>query len=353
MSLLRNANINYDHGWFFITFQVAHNKSALGAIVGQACALNALGEMVEATWQSQPEHTPELTIDAFVVMPNHFHAICRVCGGAVAPTHDNTHNIVGPLPLRRGKGGRLSRIIGQFKSYTTHLYHKMKAAGTCVDIGPCLWQDSFYDNLISSQEELEGIRRYIRENPARWNEDRFGAVTTYSIGNADLLNGRLVAFVASEAPSRWKGPHDSPSQWKGDHDNPSARWPRGYDNSVQRQRDYDKVFSEHGAVISTFTSPEERMVQRMCLQKRHSFIWICPGGIPASLPVAIAVACKEGWAFVCSPVPSKTGVNKQRAIWCNQYVLQQAKTIWSGTIRSGGSLETLLNTYQSKRVERI
>ena len=350
--------------------------------------LNALGEAVKTAWITQSEHTPELKCDAFVVMPNHFHAICRVGAvshphdkkvGAVSHPHDSiivdplpprgdlvSPNIVGPLTPRRGRlGGKLSQIIGQFKSYTTHLYHKMKAAGTCVDIGPRLWQDSFYDNLISSQHELEGIRKYIRENPARWNEDRFGAVTAHSIGNAALLNSKLVAFVASEAPARCQGPYDNqPARWPSPHDNhparcqgdydiPSARWPRGHDNSARCQGDYEKVFSCHGAVISTFTSPEERMVKRMCLQKRHPFIWICPGGIPEPLPSVITTACKEGRAFVCSPVPSKTGVNKQRAIWCNQYVLQQAKSVFTGAIRSGGSLETLLKTVQQKRIERI
>ena len=32
---LRNANINYRNGWFFVTSQVAHDKSILGAIVGE------------------------------------------------------------------------------------------------------------------------------------------------------------------------------------------------------------------------------------------------------------------------------------------------------------------------------
>jgi len=39
---LRNANINYRNGWFFVTFQVAHNKSILGAIVGDRCELYVL-----------------------------------------------------------------------------------------------------------------------------------------------------------------------------------------------------------------------------------------------------------------------------------------------------------------------
>ena len=44
---LRNSRINYRFGWFFVTFQVFQNKSELGAIVGDKCVLNALGEAVE------------------------------------------------------------------------------------------------------------------------------------------------------------------------------------------------------------------------------------------------------------------------------------------------------------------
>ena len=376
MSLLRNANINYDHGWFFITFQVAHNKSALGAIIGQACALNALGEMVEATWRSQPEHTPELTIDAFVVMPNHFHAICRVgavshphdkcvgavshtydkcvgavshtydkCAGAVSPTYDKCVGAVSHTydkcadavahpkdaiivaSAHCGGGGLLSQIIGRFKSYTTHLYHKMKTAGECVDIGPQLWMESYYDNLITSEAELEAVRRYIAENPSRWNRDRFGAVTTFGVGNAELLSCRLVAFVASETP-------------KGASFAQPKQWNSGRIVSLT-------IEGETLPVISTFTSPEERTILARCLRHQRAFIWVCPGGIPEPLPLDVAKACAEGRAFVCSPVISKTGVNKQRAIWCNQYVLEHAEAIWVGTIRPGGSLETLLKTLKT------
>ena len=41
-------------------------------------------------------------------------------------------------------------------------------------------------------------------------------------------------------------------------------------------------------------------------------------------------------------------VNKQRAIWCNQYVIKQAASVWVGSIRPGGSLETLLHAIKGK-----
>lgn len=34
------------------------------------------------------------------------------------------------------------------------------------------WQRSYYDHIIRSQKSLNTIRRYIRENPQNWQQDR-------------------------------------------------------------------------------------------------------------------------------------------------------------------------------------
>ena len=44
--MLRNENINYSYGWFFVTIQAAFNKTIFGAIVGEECVLNELGTAV-------------------------------------------------------------------------------------------------------------------------------------------------------------------------------------------------------------------------------------------------------------------------------------------------------------------
>ena len=369
---LRNSNINYERGWFFITVQVAHNKSVFGAVVGENCELNELGRAMRDAWLSHPEHTPGLKIDEFVVMPNHFHAIVSL--GAQKPPprwvgdyekpppqwvgdyekpppqwvgdYENggpdpqrSHSR-GPDPLRLGN---LSWVIGKFKSYTTHLYHKFKEAGKCVDIGSQLWQSSFYDNLISSHEELERVRHYIKDNPKNWNNDRFGAVTTYGVGNAELLSKKLVAFVASEPSTAVGRGHDNRIAVGGG----LREWGRSNIVALGHCAEGDAA-QDKRPVISTFTSPEERAIRAKCLRMKRPFVWVCPGGIWEPLPADIARACEEGWAFVCSPVPSRTGVNKQRAIWCNQYVIEQAESVWVGSIRAGGSLETLLSTIKGK-----
>lgn len=46
MNPLRNPNANYREGCFFVTFQVAHNKTVFGVVADKKLALNALGRMV-------------------------------------------------------------------------------------------------------------------------------------------------------------------------------------------------------------------------------------------------------------------------------------------------------------------
>ena len=107
-----------------------------------------------------------------------------------------------------------------------------------------------------------------------------------------------------------------------------------------------KALGERGCdpppVISTFTSPQEREALRRLLAKKRRIIAVYPGGIPAVLPPAIAESVDAGRMLLLSPVESGTGVNKQRAIWCNEYVIRRAKKVWCGTIAPGGTLESIL-----------
>ena len=95
-------------------------------------------------------------------------------------------------------------------------------------------------------------------------------------------------------------------------------------------------------VISTFTSPQEREALRRLLAKKRRIVAVYPGGIPAVLPPAIAESVDAGRMLLLSPVESGTGVNKQRAIWCNEYVIRRAKKVWCGVIAPGGTLESIL-----------
>ena len=327
---LRNANINYRNGWFFVTWQTAHNKSIFGAIVGDRCALNELGRRVEAYWRELPAKYPELELDEFVVMPNHFHAIVRI---KFRPTNKEHH---------------LGFLLGRFKGGTGYIYGKMRRAGEVEDIGDHLWQFDYWDKIVTSERQLAAFRRYIRENPANWTRDRFGAVTQYSLGNLDLLNGPRIAFVASHG------------FWASDL-KPKMVWRR---NEVRRSDIGGAAVSVCGAstphdmpIISTFTSAQEREALRRALAKGRSALKVVPQGLPleSELSNDLLAALAEGRILFISPQRPGSRLNKKVAAWCNEYVLRHADEIWVGDIAPNGMLATMMKAmgrYSPNRAAR-
>ena len=313
---LRNANINYRNGWFFVTWQTAHNKSIFGAIVGDRCELNELGRRVEEYWREMPAKYPELELDEFVVMPNHFHAIVRI---RFRPTNKEHH---------------LGFLLGRFKGGTGYIYGKMRRAGEVEDIGDHLWQFDYWDKIVTSEGQLAAYRRYIRDKPKNWTRDRFGAVTQYSLGNLELLNGPRIAFVASHG--FWA------SELK-----PKMVWRR---TEVRRSDMGGVAVSVRGAsapslpIISTFTSAQEREALRRALAKGRSVIKVVPQGLPleSELSSELREALADGRILFISPQLTGSSLNKKVAAWCNEYVLRHADEIWVGDIAPNGMLATMM-----------
>ena len=330
---LRNARINYRFGWFFLTFQVLENKSELGAIVGEKCVLNALGEAVKKIIETLHDFNPEVYVDCFVVMPNHVHIVMKIDD---RPTNDEHH---------------LGKIVRKLKSLAAREYRLLKENGLARDIGTHLWQENYWEKIVTSHEQLEAIRRYIEENPKRWSIDRFGPVTSFSHGNLELLNEPFEAFVASQdargdalAPREWtRGttpprPETAPSR-------PETAPPRPETAPSQPESVLESgavAPREKPVIISTFTSAQEREVLRRLIAAGRRFIAVCPGGIPATMPGNIAESVAAGRALLISPVESGTGVNKQRAVWCNEFVIKRAARVWCGHVSSGGTLHSIL-----------
>ena len=107
---------------------------------------------------------------------------------------------------------------------------------------------------------------------------------------------------------------------------------------------------QNDPIISTFTSAQERSVLSKLLAKGRRFVKNYPGGIPTPemLEPEVAAACETGKALLISPVPSGTGINKQRAVWCNEYVLKNAAEVWAGEITPGHTLESLVKALQPR-----
>ena len=314
---LRNVNINYSSGWFFVTSQVAHNKSIFGAIVGEKVVLNELGQRVWEYWQGLPTKYPELEVFESVLMPNHFHALIRIHYRA---TNREQH---------------LGFLMSRFKGGAGYIYGKMRRAGLVEDIGEHLWQFDYWDDLVTSDDEFAAQAKYIRENPANWSRDRYGVCTSYHFGNLDLLNGQRIAFVASQ------GFYASELR-------PRKIWEK---RAKARRSDGDSASSMRAAsaanttiIISTFTSAQEREALRRALSKGKRIIQVIPQGIPPESEISpeLAAACREGRALLLSPQQSGSRLNKKVATWCNEYVLRHADEIWVGDISPNGMLNAMI-----------
>ena len=342
---LRNANINYSCGWFFVTSQVAHNKLIFGTIVGEKVVLNDLGQRVLEYWQGMPERYPELEIFESVLMPNHFHALIRIHYRATNHKH------------------HLGFLMSRFKGGAGYIYGKMRRAGLVEDIGEHLWQFDYWDDLVTSDNEFAAQAKYIRENPANWSRDRYGVCTSYHFGNLDLLNGPRIAFVASQGfyaselrPRKIWGRDMRAKARRTDGDGFGANQARRADGgglgaNQARRTDGGGASSVRAAsaantpiLISTFTSAQEREALRRALSKGKRIIQVIPQGIPLEreLSPELAAACREGWALLLSPQQSGSRLNKKVATWCNEYVLRNADEIWVGDISQNGMLHAMI-----------
>ena len=55
----------------------------------------------------------------------------------------------------------LSELVGAFKTKSSKEIHKL-------GYSTFKWQRSFYDRIIRDEKELYNIRKYIKQNPLRW-----------------------------------------------------------------------------------------------------------------------------------------------------------------------------------------
>lgn len=88
-----------------------------------------------------------ITVDNYIVMPNHIHAIIII----------ENHST---------KRVNLSTIVGQYKAAVTRKIHEQNP-----DL--VVWQRSFHDHIIRNQREYEKIWEYVQFNSQKWNEDCF------------------------------------------------------------------------------------------------------------------------------------------------------------------------------------
>jgi putative transposase len=198
----------YDYaapGWYFVTICVQRRACLLGEITEDGMlSPSPAGTMATDWWHRLPGKFPSLTLDAFVMMPNHMHGILRLLDPAlpadptvradlcVRPPANETgaagggahgasgaHRGSGPHgafgahgALGAHGGAPLPRIIQWWKTMTTNAYIRGVRTDGWPRFDRRLWQRNYWERIIRTDRELANVRRYIAENPLRWHRDR-------------------------------------------------------------------------------------------------------------------------------------------------------------------------------------
>ncbi|MEN6336146.1 MAG: transposase [Phycisphaerales bacterium] len=185
---IRLADYDYSReGAYFVTVCTEGHLCLLGEIVDGAMRLNELGRIVQTAWDELSRHYPGVEADAFIIMPNHVHAIIvlsvgagpRACplsvsplsacptDGDVNPEKGQPRGVAPTNPSRLS----LSDVVHRFKSLTTNRYAEGVRHHDWSPFPGRLWQRNYYEHIIRNDVALSRILQYIADNPARWAFD--------------------------------------------------------------------------------------------------------------------------------------------------------------------------------------
>ena len=158
-----------------------HNRECLfGQIQNGQMILNEYGKIVEQCWNNLSNHYDNIELDAYVIMPNHFHGIIFITDNV-----DNVDNVRAIRELPRQRQDELPRqqqkqrqqqrrkmllpkIVGRFKMNSAKQINQMRNTP-----GISVWQRNYYEHIIRDEKSLENIRNYIINNPAKWQDDDY------------------------------------------------------------------------------------------------------------------------------------------------------------------------------------
>jgi REP element-mobilizing transposase RayT len=135
----------------------------LGEVIGDEFRPSQVGELAIKSWEWLPGKYPYVELDAWVLMPNHFHGILVICDEASSSIRRGGSRAAPTTPRRKPLG----QLIGAFKTMSTKEVNRVGGSP-----GARLWQRGFYEHVIKNERDLARIREYIINNPAQWSLDR-------------------------------------------------------------------------------------------------------------------------------------------------------------------------------------
>ena len=145
-------------GAYFVTICTEGRREILSPIVGgdvpdapfssARVILSEYGIIANKYINQLNEFFNDITVDRYVIMPNHIHIMLLVTGDGASRTSPPTK-----------QHASVPQFVSTFKRFCNKEY------------GCNIWQRSFHDHVIRNKHDYDEIIKYIVENPMRWHYD--------------------------------------------------------------------------------------------------------------------------------------------------------------------------------------
>ena len=177
----------WNYGWnaaYFVTICTVNREHFFGEIKNEKMNLTEIGKIAHNFWKAIPQHFPFVKLGEFIIMPNHVHGIIIIdkpnrhntnvdtqegltnvvetqnfASLQQQPQPDDPENQFGP------QSQNLASIIRGYKSAV-----KKYATMHGIDFA---WQARYHDHIIRDEKSFYRISEYIRNNPLKWEEDKY------------------------------------------------------------------------------------------------------------------------------------------------------------------------------------
>ena len=223
----------YDYsreGLYFITLCCQNRQHFFGTIKNGEVKLSKAGYIVQEEWERTPDKRPNTALHAYIIMPNHFHAIVEILFSKSSLEAKGSEPQFAPEKQSPSSAGNksefkspsqtLGAIIRGFKGASTKRikeYYfsnnnpprtgespfapsgpgespfapsatgesKFRSAPGESPFAPSatgelpfaptdkIWQRNYYEHIIRSERAYHRISEYIKRNPANWEKDNF------------------------------------------------------------------------------------------------------------------------------------------------------------------------------------
>jgi len=161
----------YDYatpGSYFITIVVDKRRCLFGEITDGEMRLNGLGRIASEEWVRTAAIRPDVTLEAFIAMPNHIHGIITIRsavdllpGDVLNPRRSAVERFGTPT------SNSIPTIVRSFKAAATRRINLLRGAQDQP-----VWQRGYYEHIIRNEDALRKFRLYIEHNPRMWAYDR-------------------------------------------------------------------------------------------------------------------------------------------------------------------------------------